>query len=215
MRHITTLIVLVLLVSNSFSQVRTGGKQRKSWAFQAGPAIGVMDASPSSGPTVYGAILEPKFIFGQMGRKSSVSLGFPISILGLKSKSGKYRGTKEDSVVTSGISVNVPITMDFNFYHGAFKGPKHRIGVFLGFGWDFNYVVLSTSNREGEKEASEGLNHGPYFNGGFRFNLANNASFDLRGFGTFGVNKGNTVIAGVALLYNFGMGKHKSKGGWF
>jgi hypothetical protein len=214
MRHITTLIVLVLLVSNSFSQVRTNAKHRKAWVFQAGPAIGVMDAT-SFAPTVYGAILEPKLIFGQMGRKSSVSLGAPIKILGLKRKSGTYRESGEDSVVTSGISVNVPIVMDFNFYHGAFKSPNHRLGVFLGFGWDFNYIMLNTANKPGVKERVEGLNHGPYFDGGIRFKFVDGASFDIRGFGSFGVNKSNVMVAGVALLYNFGMGKPKRKGGWF
>ena len=213
MRHITTLIVLVLLVSNSFSQVRTGGKQRKAWVFQMGPAIGVMDGSRFT-PTIYGAILEPKFIFGQMGRKSSVSLGMPLEVLGFKQKSGKYVVSGEDSVVTSGVSINVPIVMDFNFFHGAFKRPKHRIGVFIGAGWDFNYVNFGTSNAEDVHDTYSGLNHGPYFNGGIRFNLANNASFDIRGFGTIAVNT-ELTSAGIALLYNFGMGKHKSKGGWF
>jgi len=213
MRHITTLIVLVLLVSNSFSQVRTSGKQRKTWVFQAGGAVGVMDGTRFS-PTIYGVVLEPKYIFGQMGRKSSVSLGMPLEILGYKQKSGKYRGTEEDSVVTSGVSINVPIVMDFNFFHGAFKRPKHRLGAFLGFGWDFNYLNFNTSNAEDVKDNFGGLNHGPYFNGGIRINLANNASFDIRGFGTIAVNS-QLTSAGIALLYNFGMGKHKSKGGWF
>ncbi len=208
MRHITTLIVLVLLVSNSFSQVRTSGKQRKAWAFQAGPAIGVMDGTYFS-PTIYGAILEPKFIFGQMGRKSSVSLGMPVKVLGFSQKAGV------DSVISSGFSANIPIVMDFNFFHGAFKKPKHRLGAFIGAGWDFNYLNFGISNREGVEENFGGLNHGPYFNGGIRFYIANNASFDLRGFGSISVKNKSLMIAGVALLYNFGIGNHKSKGGWF
>lgn len=213
MRHITTLIVLVLLVSNSFSQVRTTGKYRKTWVFQGGGAVGVMDGSRFA-PTIYGLILEPKYIFGQMGRKSSVSLGMPLKILGFKQTSGKYKGTEEDSVVTSGVSVNVPIVMDFNFYHGAFKSSKHRVGFFIGAGWDFNILAIGTANAEDVDEKYSGLNHGPYFNGGLRFNLANNASFDIRGFGTVAVNS-QLTSAGIALLYNFGMGKAKKKGGWF
>jgi len=208
MRHITTLIVLVLLVSNSFSQVRTSGKQRKSWVFQAGPAIGIIDGTYLS-PTTYGLILEPKLIFGQLGRESSVSLGLPVTGLMFSQKAGA------DSVITSGYSINIPVVMDFNFYHAAFKRPKRRLGAFIGLGWDFNYMGFTTSNREGVKENFAGLNHGPYFNGGIRVNVANGASFDIRGYGTMSLKSKSLMVAGVALLYNFGMGKGRSKGGWF
>ena len=208
MRHITTLIVLVLLVSNSFSQVRTTGKHRKAWAFQMGPTIGIIDGTYFS-PTTYGILIEPKLIFGQLGREVSVSLGMPTKALAFSQKAGA------DSVISNGYSVNLPIVMDFNFYHAAFKSPKRILGAFVGFGWDMNHMIFATSNREGVMENFVGINHGPYFNGGIRVNVANGASFDIRGYGTMSLSKKSLMLAGVALLYNFGMGKQKRKGGWF
>ena len=202
MRYITSIIVLVLLVSNSFSQVRTSGKQKKEWAFQMGPTIGIIDGRTLS-PTIYGLIIQPKYIFGQLGRENSVCIGMPLTAVMFKQKLGA------DSVVNGGYSVNLPIVMDFNFYHGAFKRPKRRLGAFLGAGWNFNIMSFTTARYPGDDTRDvdanySGLNHGPYFNGGVRIGIAKGASIDIRGYGTMSLSNPSLMVAGVAILYNFG-----------
>jgi hypothetical protein len=160
-----------------------------------------------------------------MGRHSTVSFGLPF-------KATYFSKTVKDSTVYDGFSGNIPVVLDFNFYHGAFKGPDNRLGAFIGFGWNFNYVSFSTvppattsstpgglpgeSTTRDLKKDYGGLNHGPYFNGGLRFNFGNGASLDLRGFVNMGLGDKPLSLYGVALLYQFGMKKQSySKGGWF
>jgi len=223
MKYFSTLLIVLLLSSFSYSQVRSNKALRPTWVFEMGPAIGIMEATGFS-PTGYGAILEPRLIFGKMGRRSTVSLGIPL-------KAFYFSRTVKDSTVYDGFSANVPIVLDFNFYHGAFKGPDHKLGAYFGAGWNFNYVTFSTvpppststggvipgeTTTRDLKEDYGGLNHGPYFNGGIRFNFGNGASFDLRGFVNMGLGDKPLSLYGVAILYNFGMKRQSySKGGWF
>ncbi len=222
MKYFFTLISIVIISFNSFSQVRSNKALKPTWVFQGGPVIGIMEATGFS-PTGYGLLLEPKLIFGKLGREGSVSIGMPLK--------GIYFSRKvKDSTVYNGSSINIPVVLDFNFYHGAKKSNEHRLGAFFGLGWNFNYITFSTvpppttsgsvgglpgtTTRDLKKDYG-GLNHGPYFDGGLRFNFGNGASFDLRGFINMGIGETPLNIYGVALLYNFGMRKQSySRSGW-
>ncbi|GEM_PF-4136305 len=216
MRYLATIVIIAFFFSNSYSQVRTSGKAAKDWTFQMGPTVGMIDGKRLA-PTTYGLILQPKFIFGQLGRETSVSVSMPLTALMFSQKYGA------NSIVNSGFSANIPIVLDFNFYHAAFKREKRTLGAYLGAGWNFNYMNFSTYRADpiditnDVKNNYDGLNHGPYFNAGIRIKIANGASFDIRVYGTMSLARTPLNVYGVGVLYNFGM-KAKSYGqgsGWF
>jgi len=210
MRYIVVTLLFILVYTTSFGQVRSNKKERTSWTFSMGPTIGLMDGTRFS-PTSIGGMLEPRVIFASLGRDASVSLGMPIMLSSFKQKYGV------DSVIANGFAANVPIVLDFNFFHGAFKRPDRHIGFYVGAGWNFNYNSIGTSNREGVKENYDGLNHGIYTNGGIKFGFKNGVSFDVKVYACLTFATPELTSYGVGLLYNFGMHK-KSYGqgsGWY
>ncbi len=207
MRYIGITLILFMVSLTSFGQVRASVNKRAAWTFSMGPSIGLMDGSRFS-PTTYGGMIEPRLIFGVLGRKSTTSIGMPLMIYGFKQTYGI------DSVVSKGVSVNLPFVMDFNFFHGAFKNTNHYVGFYFGAGWNFNYTSFNVSNREGVKENYKGLNHGVYTNGGIKFGFPSGVSFDVKIYASLTFKTPELTLYGVALLYNFGMKKRKG-GTWY
>lgn len=207
MRYFIITLVLILVSLTSFGQVRHKGKQRAAWTFSMGPTVGLMDGTRFA-PTTYGLSIQPRLIFGSLGRHSSASLAMPVMLNSFKQTYGI------DSIITNGFTANIPIVVDFNFYHGAFKNTDNKIGFYLGAGWNFNYTSFSSSNREGVKDNYQGLNHGVYTNGGIRFGFPSGVSFDVKVYASLVFKTPELTIYGVAVLYNFGMKKRKG-GIWF
>jgi hypothetical protein len=216
MRKLSIVIILILIFTSSFGQVRSSKRERPTWVFSMGPTVAMFDGKLFT-PTGFGAVFEPRFIFGNMGRNASASLDLPITLMSFTQKYGT------DSIVNQGFSGNLPIVLDFNFFHGAYKRPDKHIGPYFGFGWNFNYLSFSTAREDKEdpsrdvKTNYEGLNHGLYVNGGFRIGIRSGVSFDIRTYAFIRFKSPEMSMYGVALLYNFGM-KKKSYGqgsGWY
>lgn len=180
----------VFIIVSVLASIKVNGQRRIEFHNGIGFSYSLLSAPNFSTVGIPTITYHPRVVFELQEKKLSASIGAPLGI-GYFNFIGLYESS-------SGITYEVPITVDLNFGYAALKRTTPNFGGFVGMGYGLYKNATSNDNVFFKTSSSDNLSS-LYFHAGIRFEIDGAGSISLSTFTYQSFNETN--VYGARLIY--------------